>query len=407
MPVGTHGVIKDRLLPDGQHRARCRFRDFDGTVRLVERTGKTKTAATNALTAALRDRFDAGQAGSLDTNSRMTVAIDAWLRSVDDSVTMSVNTKRLYRLNAEKHVRPALGQLYLREVTVPALDRCLRAVRDHAGRGAAKTTRSVISGVLAKAVRDGAIPSNSARDAMSLPAARKSATRALTRDESEVVCDRLRSSTRAVDWDLPDLVEWMLYTGCRIGEALAVRAGLNHDHQPLLDLQAGTWEVNATVIRVTGEGLRIQERTKSEAGWRVLALPPGAVEMIKRRQGERRLRAPGGILFGSPSAKALRDPSNTQADLRATFAALDCPRCNGTGRVAGDAGKLVACTGRGRFAWATSHTLRKTVATRLDQAGVSARAIADQLGHAKPSMTQDVYMGRNVVNAAAAKLLDR
>jgi hypothetical protein len=32
---------------------------------------------------------------------------------------------------------------------------------------------------------------------------------------------------------------------------------------------------------------------------------------------------------------------------------------------------------------------------------------ADQLGHANPSMTLDVYFGRQVVSAAAAKVLDR
>ena len=55
----------------------------------------------------------------------------------------------------------------------------------------------------------------------------------------------------------------------------------------------------------------------------------------------------------------------------------------------------------------TSHIFRKTVATRLDEAGLIARQIADQLGHAHPSLTQDVYMGRNVVSAEAARLLDR
>jgi integrase len=59
------------------------------------------------------------------------------------------------------------------------------------------------------------------------------------------------------------------------------------------------------------------------------------------------------------------------------------------------------------FDWVTSHVFRKTVATRLDEAGMSARVIADQLGHAKPSITQDVYMGRKVVNADAARILDR
>ncbi|MFL6133885.1 MAG: tyrosine-type recombinase/integrase [Nocardioidaceae bacterium] len=40
-----------------------------------------------------------------------------------------------------------------------------------------------------------------------------------------------------------------------------------------------------------------------------------------------------------------------------------------------------------------THTYRKTVATLLDQSGASARMIADQLGHSRVSMTQDVYLG--------------
>jgi integrase len=38
----------------------------------------------------------------------------------------------------------------------------------------------------------------------------------------------------------------------------------------------------------------------------------------------------------------------------------------------------------------TFHTFRKTVATLLDDAGLTARQVADILGHANPSMTQDV-----------------
>jgi integrase len=59
------------------------------------------------------------------------------------------------------------------------------------------------------------------------------------------------------------------------------------------------------------------------------------------------------------------------------------------------------------FPWVTSHVFRKTVATRLDEAGLSAKTVADVLGHARPSMTLDVYMGRNVVSADAARILDR
>ncbi len=53
-----------------------------------------------------------------------------------------------------------------------------------------------------------------------------------------------------------------------------------------------------------------------------------------------------------------------------------------------------------------SHTLRKTVATFLDDADVSARKISDQLGHAKVSMTQDRYLGRKLTDRQTAQVLE-
>ena len=58
------------------------------------------------------------------------------------------------------------------------------------------------------------------------------------------------------------------------------------------------------------------------------------------------------------------------------------------------------------FDWVVPHTYRKTVATVLDEGGLSARVVADQLGHARISMTQDVYMGRQVVHPIAASTLE-
>jgi integrase len=113
-----------------------------------------------------------------------------------------------------------------------------------------------------------------------------------------------------------------------------------------------------------------------------MALPPYVVDIIQRRRGELRFARVDGVVFGSPRAKALRDPSNTAGDLRVVLDALG-------------------------FDWVTSHVFRKTVATRLDEAGLSPRQIADQLGHSKPSMTLDVYMGRQVVSSDAARILDR
>ncbi|MDT7720566.1 MAG: hypothetical protein QOE94_1577, partial [Mycobacterium sp.] len=55
----------------------------------------------------------------------------------------------------------------------------------------------------------------------------------------------------------------------------------------------------------------------------------------------------------------------------------------------------------------TTHSFRKTVATLIDEQGLSARIGADHLGHAKVSMTQDRYMSRGRVHTQVAELLDR
>jgi integrase len=55
----------------------------------------------------------------------------------------------------------------------------------------------------------------------------------------------------------------------------------------------------------------------------------------------------------------------------------------------------------------STHSFRKTVATLIDDEGLSARIGADHLGHAKVSMTQNVDMTRGRVHSQVAELLDR
>ncbi len=47
-----------------------------------------------------------------------------------------------------------------------------------------------------------------------------------------------------------------------------------------------------------------------------------------------------------------------------------------------------------------------TTATILDEAALSPRLAADHLGHSRPSMTQDAYMGRRAVDSQAALALE-
>ena len=58
------------------------------------------------------------------------------------------------------------------------------------------------------------------------------------------------------------------------------------------------------------------------------------------------------------------------------------------------------------FDWVKPDTYRKTVATLLDGSGATARMVADQLGHSRVSMTQDVYLGRRSVDPSVAQALE-
>jgi integrase len=54
----------------------------------------------------------------------------------------------------------------------------------------------------------------------------------------------------------------------------------------------------------------------------------------------------------------------------------------------------------------TTHSFCKTLATLIDDGCLSARVGADNLGHSKASMTQDVNMARGKTHIQVADLLD-
>ena len=174
LAVGTYGKITIYPNADG-FRARSYCRDHDGVRREVERWGKTRAQAERLLKLALTDRSGVGTDGDITADTRLRALADRWLADLDAGVRAS-GTKRMYHLATENYLAPALGALRLREIDVPAADRALRAIRTTHGPGAAKTARSVLSGMLATAVRHGAMPSNPVRDTSSIPTSPSSAT---------------------------------------------------------------------------------------------------------------------------------------------------------------------------------------------------------------------------------------
>ncbi|GAA3437021.1 site-specific integrase [Kutzneria kofuensis] len=378
LSIGTYGEIRTYSTSSGKVRAVANYRDFDGITRPVERVGKSKTAAVANLKEALRDRKRADFENEITSDSKFAPVAEMWFAAIQAEVDeghKSPGTARLYRDRLDNQVLPALGQLALSEITVSRVDKVVKAVKDKHGTGTAKLTRTVIGGVLGLATRHDVYDHNPAHEIERIRAPKKkSAARALELEQAQDLRARIAADKVAVGRDLPDFADMMLGTGMRIGEAAAVIwDALDLDSSP------GQVEVRGTVVRVKGQGLYIKPAPKSEDGYRKLELPNWLREQLRRRKPAN--ASPSDVVFTAPMG-GLRDPSNTNADLKEAFEAAGYP-------------------------WMTSHVWRKTVASMMDDAGLSARAAADQLGHAKVSMTQDNYFKRRVRRTGAAEVMER
>ncbi len=373
MPLGSYGAIT-AWQDDSGWVAKTRFPDFDGVSRQVKRRGKSKAAAIRALRAALVDRQTPVRESEVVPDTKFAKVADLWLAEVEEAVEAgrrSPGTLDIYSSIYRRHVKAALGEMRIREITTPVVDRALGVIKKRSA-ARARTSKIVISGVMKLAARHGAIAYNPVREVARIDSEPRRPPRSLTAAERNAWLDVVEQSTKGRDWDLPDLTRMMLATGVRIGEALAV--GWTE-----VDLDEGVIDVCWRLVRRTGVGLLRRPSTKSgKKGERLVPLPSWAVTMLKRR---RLAIGPGVEPVFPDSLGGWRDPANVRRVWR---------------QVRDDA----------ELDGLVSHTLRKTVASFLDDSNVSARKISDQLGHSKISMTQDSYLGRRLTDRETAEVLE-
>lgn len=370
LTLGTNGDIRVYPLGDG-YQARTKVRDFDGRTRQVSRVGKTKGAAKQALQHAVKNRY-VGQQGDITPDTKVDVVAELWWEEFLKG-NPSPNTVRLYRDRIDNQIIPSLGGLRVRELTVGVCDRHIQTVVEKNGPGLARTLKAVLSGICKHAAKHDALDRNPVRDVgkVSQPNVSKNVV-ALTAEHAIDLRSKYRVDPQANSRDLPDLLDFMLATGLRIGEACAIE-------WDDLDLEGGTVAVGqAMVVRERGKGLYIRYESSNKLRKRVLELPDWMVDILRVR---RELVIGTNLVFPSQKGQ-LRDPSNTSRDVKDAFT---------------EAG----------YGWATSHIFRKTVATLMDESGLPARAAADQLGHAKVAMTQNNYYGRLRGSTGAKDVLDK
>lgn len=358
----TWGKVR-RTTVNGVPTAVANYRDSDGVTRKMQRQGPTGAAAERNLLEALRDRV-APTGENITRESTLTELATAWLDEVKKQ-NRAAQTVQRYTSTVHAHINRSVGSVRIREASAPRLQRLVDRVAEKSGPGAALSLGVVLGGMMGLAVRYGAAEFSTAAE-LRLPAPPRAAVRAPTVEDVRVLRGLMR------DWDarepyrgapkhdMADLVDMLLGTGCRPGEALALRWD---------DVRDGWVTFAATVVVVNGSRPARQEFPKSESSRRRLALPRFVIDGLAGRDAYCEWVFPS-------STGTLRRPD-----------------------VVGDHWRK-AVEGS-TVGWMRPRDCRKAVATVLGTGDAQL-----QLGHADPAVTSKHYVERPLERPDMAARLD-
>ncbi len=308
-------------------------------------------------------------AGTYREPANLTVA--EWLTTwLNDYMKPSIRptTWESYRYQVDGHIIPALGHLRLPQLQTAHIQRLyndkLQGGRLDGKPGglspkSIKYIHTVIHSALEQARREAMITLNPA-DAIKLPKQEKPEIKYLSAAEAAIFLASAKDSKHFPIFFLA------LNTGMRRGELLGLR-------WQDLDLEAGQLTVKQGLVRVSGQGLVLQE-PKTKLSNRVINLAPAVMQILKdhrKKQAECRLMAGGAY-----------DKKGLDLVFANELGEPICPRAftRVFERLVKKAGLDV-----------TFHGLRHTFATIALEQGVDVKTIQETLGHHSAAFTMDVY----------------
>lgn len=177
------------------------------------------------------------------------------------------------------------------------------------------------------------------------------------------------------DGQLGQVVELLLGTSARIGEALAIRLSD-------LDLEAPipAVRISGTIVSRKGEPTHRQDHPKTARSVRRIALPDFALRAVRARLARIRFVHPEALLF-STRVGTPHTTNNIRRQLRDVMEQAGVPGV-------------------------TPHRFRRTVATVINENG-GLQLASELLGHSDPAITREHYIRRNeTVDPATAGVLE-
>lgn len=307
---------------------------------------------------------------------------EAWLqdkrnRDPDDRESLRPTTAKDYRTLLDRHILPTLGDLPVAQITPEAVHAW------HKRLGANKTPRarakaySLLTGLLNAAVADKTIP------LAVNPCQIKGASKAKPRKEVEPVSlDELDLIVDAMPRPLQLAVELAVWCALRYGEVFELRRRDVVFSPRTGAPKSGSVRVRRGVVWVAGQ--TYNDKPKTEAGIRDVAIPPHILGHVVAHLGE----------FVGPEPDALVFTSRTGSNLRPSS-------------FEGPWQKARKAAGRDDL---TFHGLRHSGAVLAAQSGATIAELQARLGHATPAMAmhyQHAAQGRDQVIAEQMSRLAR
>ena len=382
---GECGEVNVQKISSG-YRARCWYRGQDGRKHQIDIVRRTKTEARNAARELGKKRANVG-VGSLNEESTLAALMEYWW-DFKRAQGLSENTLARYE-KAKDRVIEGVGSLMISECSTQVLNDWVKETA--AGRPSVhKDLRIVLQQAFERGVKMEIVARNKAANIDAAPR-KKNEVEALTSDEVR----RLRETVQAweeshvgkpnVDVDgnrvggtrltpyIADLVDVMLGSGLRIGEALGLRwEDVDLEAKPVLISVRGSVKVH----KKTEDSPCVvwEDVTKTEAGLRTVPVATIAADALTRMNVE---RAPDAVYVFATRNGTPRSPHNVRTRLR---------------RATGD-----------QYPGLTPHKFRRTHATIVERE-LGSKAAAMVLGHASPATTEKFYIAKGDMPDTSAVL---
>jgi len=317
------------------------------------------------------ERARAAQAGSTKT---LRDFAEAWLidkreRDPDDRESLRPTTAKDYRTLLDRHILPSLGSLPIAQITPEAVQAWHKRLGTNKTPRARAKAYSLLTGIMNAAIADKTIP------LAVNPCQIKGASRAKPRKEIQpFTLEELDLIVAAMPERLRLAVELAVWCALRYGEVFELRRRDIVLTPKTGTPKAGVVRIRRGVVWVAGE--MHNDKPKTEAGVRDVAIPPHILPHVVSHLVQRVGSEPGALLFTSRTGGNLR-PSSFEIPWQ----------------------KARKAAGRDDL---TFHGLRHSGAVLAAQSGATIAELQSRLGHATPAMAmhyQHAAQGRDQVIA--------